>query len=122
MSAGKNTEKAPALEPAVAPAYTTGEEMERRIRGLDWSKTPLGPIHTWPQSLRTAVNIGLSSRYAMWMAWGPERTMFYNDAYRPTLGMKHPRALGMPAGEVWPEIWPDIGPLIDTVLATGNAT
>ncbi len=96
--------------------------MEYRIRELDWSKTPLGPIQNWPQSLRTVVNILLSSRYAMWMAWGPELTFFYNDAYRPTLGIKHPRALGMPANEVWSEIWPDIGPLIDTVLASGKAT
>jgi K+-sensing histidine kinase KdpD len=96
--------------------------MEDRIRELDWSKTPLGPVQGWPQSLRTVVNIVLSSRYAMWMAWGPELTMFYNDAYRPTLGIKHPWALGRRADEVWSEIWPDIGPLIDTVLATGNAT
>jgi signal transduction histidine kinase/CheY-like chemotaxis protein len=100
----------------------TGEEMEGRIRALDWSKTPLGPIQAWPQSLRTVVNILLSSRYAMWMAWGPELIMFYNDAYRPTLGIKHSQALGMPASEVWAEIWPDIGPLIDTVLETGKAT
>jgi signal transduction histidine kinase len=107
-------------DPAMAP-IGTGEEMGDRIRELDWSRTPLGPIHTWPQSLRTVVNILLSSRYAMWMAWGPELTFFYNDAYRPTLGLKHPRALGMRANEVWSEIWPDIGPLIDTVLASGKA-
>ena len=76
----------------------------------------------WPQSLRTVVNILLSSRYAMWMAWGPDLTMLYNDAYRPTLGIKHPWALGTRASEVWHEIWPDIGPRIQTVLDTGQAT
>jgi signal transduction histidine kinase len=121
VSAGNNPQKISALDPAVARTHT-GEEMEDRIRELDWSKTPLGPIHSWPQSLRTVVKILLSSRYAMWMAWGPELTMLYNDAYLPTLGIKHPRALGMRANEVWSEIWPDIGPLIDTVVATGKAT
>jgi PAS domain S-box-containing protein len=116
-----NTHQTADLDPDVAPV-NTGEEMEDRIRGLDWSKTALGPIHTWPQSLRTVVNILLSSRYAMWMAWGPELIFFYNDAYRSTLGIKHPWALGMRANEVWSEIWPDIGPLIDTVLASGKAT
>lgn len=111
----------PNLDPAVGP-IDTGEEMEGRIRELDWSKTPLGPIHAWPQSLRTVINILLASRYAMWMAWGPELTFFYNDAYRPTLGLKHPRALGLPASQVWSEIWPDIGPMVHTVLATGKAT
>jgi signal transduction histidine kinase/FixJ family two-component response regulator len=105
------------------PAFSLGgEEMGGRIRAFDWSTTPLGPIDRWPQSLRTVVNIVLSSRYQMWMAWGPELTMFYNDAYRPTLGIKHPRALGRPAKEGWSEIWPQIGPLIDTVLTTGKAT
>jgi PAS domain S-box-containing protein len=99
-----------------------GGYMGEAIRGFDWSTTPLGPIDRWPQSLRTAVNILLSSRYAMWMAWGPELTMLYNDAYRPTLGLKHPWALGKRASDVWSEIWTDIGPLIDEVLQTGQAT
>src|SRR6185369_8465220 len=92
------------------------------IRSFDWSKTPLGEMSHWPQSLRTVVNILLSSRFAMWMAWGPELTMLYNDAYRPTLGLKHPWALGKRASEVWSEIWPDIGPRIESVLGTGQAT
>ena len=96
--------------------------MGERIREFDWSQTPLGPIARWPQSLRTVVNILLSSRYAMWMAWGPDLTMLYNDAYRPTLGIKHPWALGIGAREVWHEIWPDIGPRIQTVLETGQST
>ena len=62
-----------------------GSEMGRRIQAFDWSTTPLGPISFWPQSLRTVVNILLTSRYSMWMAWGNELTMLYNDAYRPTL-------------------------------------
>ena len=99
-----------------------GGDMGERIRGYDWAATPLGPIAHWPQSLRTVVNILLSSRYAMWMAWGPDLTMLYNDAYRPTLGIKHPWALGSAASEVWHEIWPDIGPRIQTVLQTGQAT
>ena len=40
----------------------------------------------------------------------------------PTLGIKHPWALGNRASEVWSEIWPDIGPRIETVLTTGQAT
>jgi len=76
----------------------------------------------WPQSLRSVVNIVLTSRYAMWMGWGPELTFLYNDAYRPTLGLKHPWALGNPAAKVWAEIWRDVGPRIQTVLSIGEAT
>jgi PAS domain S-box-containing protein len=96
--------------------------MPQRIAAFDWAQTPLGPQKDWTQSLKTAVSIMLSSRYAMWMAWGPELTFLYNDAYLPTLGIKQEWALGAPAHQVWKEIWPDIGPRIDTVLTNGRAT
>ncbi len=99
-----------------------GGEMGARMRAKDWSSTPLGPPETWPQSLKTVVRILLGSRYAMWMAWGAELSFFYNDAYRPTLGVKHAWALGSSAREVWKEIWPDIGPRIERVLSTGVST
>lgn len=93
------------------------------LAGVPWDTTPLGPADGWPQSLRTAVSILLSSRFPMWMAWGPDLTFFCNAAYRrDTLGRKYPWALGRPAREVWAEIWPDIGPRIDSVLSTGRAT
>jgi len=95
----------------------------RDLAAVDWAATPLGEPETWPQSLQTAVSIVLSSRFSMWMAWGPRLTFFCNDAYRrDTLGRKYPWALGRPASEVWAEIWDDIGPRIDTVLFTGQAT
>ncbi|MFJ2740562.1 SpoIIE family protein phosphatase [Streptomyces sp. NPDC087440] len=97
--------------------------MGRDLAAVDWTATAVGPPETWPQSLRTAVSILLSSRFSMWMAWGPELTFFCNAAYRKnTLGSKYPWALGRPASEVWAEIWDDIGPRIDTVMATGQAT
>jgi signal transduction histidine kinase len=99
-----------------------GGEMGARMRAHDWSATPLGAPQTWPQSLRTVVRILLTSRYQMWMGWGDALSFFYNDAYRPTLGVKHTRALGASAREVWKEIWPDIGPRIEHVLKTGEAT
>ncbi len=100
-----------------------GSEMADRTRRFDWSRTPVGPMAEWPQSLRTAVQILLDSRYAMWLGWGPDFTFFYNDAYgKMTLGPKHPWALGRSAREVWSEIWPDVGPRAESVLKTGQAT
>ena len=88
-----------------------GVTMRELVSSFDWSTTPLGPMESWPQSLRTVVGILLSSRYAMWMAWGPELTFLYNDTYgQVTLGKKHPWALGRPAKQVWKEIWAEIGP------------
>lgn len=87
---------------------------------VEWERTPLGAPESWPQSLRSIVHVVLTSRFSMWMAWGPELTFFCNDKYRrDTLGEKYPWALGRPAAEVWAEIWHDIGPRIETVLETG---
>jgi PAS domain S-box-containing protein len=103
--------------------FSADEEIGRDLAAVDWAATPLGPPGSWPQSLQTAVDILLSSRFPMWMAWGPRLTFFCNAAYRrDTLGRKYPWALGRDASEVWAEIWDDIGPRIDTVLATGKAT
>ncbi|HLY40968.1 MAG TPA: ATP-binding protein [Terracidiphilus sp.] len=106
-----NSEEAAASQP-----------MSELVRNFDWSTTPLGPIESWPDSLKIPVRVLLTSRFSMWMAWGPELTALYNDSYaRTTLGKKHPWALGRPAREVWPEIWSEIGPLIERVMETGEA-
>jgi PAS domain S-box-containing protein len=106
-----------------AGMFAADEEVGRDLAAVDWTATPLGRPESWPQSLKTAVDILLSSRFPMWMAWGPQLTFFCNAAYRrDTLGRKYPWALGRPASEVWEEIWGDIGPRIDTVLATAKAT
>lgn len=108
---------------AVDEVFTADKEVGKDLARVDWSATPLGPPQGWPQSLRTAVSILLSSKFAMWMAWGPELTFFCNEAYRrDTLGQKYPWALGRPSSEVWSEIWGDIGPRIDTVLTGAEAT
>jgi PAS domain S-box-containing protein len=101
-----------------------GGEMGALTREKDWSNTSIGDPATWPQSLRTTVSIVLNSKFPMFLWWGPELTCFYNDAYRPSLGIngKHPFILGMPAEKAWPEIWEIIEPLIDQVLSGGGAT
>ena len=105
------------------PLFDGGGEVGALMQRLDWSATPLGPADRWPQALRTAVRIMLTSRYAMWLGWGPDLTFLYNDSYaRMTLGPKHPRALGRRASEVWAEIWDDLLPRLDQVLVRGEAT
>ncbi|HYO14338.1 MAG TPA: ATP-binding protein [Thermoanaerobaculia bacterium] len=97
-----------------------GGEMGALLRTTDWSRTPVGPVRSWPQSLRTAVSMMLETRFGMYIAWGREYTQFYNDAYRPILGStKHP-ALGKSTRETFAESYHIIGPLFDSVMA-GNA-
>ena len=100
-----------------------GGALAKLVHEFDWAETPLGSSEDWPQSLKTVVRVVLTSRFAMWMSWGPELTFLYNDAYaKMTLGKKHPWALGKPSQKVWEEIWDDIGPRIQKVLDTGEAT
>ena len=100
-----------------------GGEVGELLRSINWTNSPVGPIAGWPQALRTAVSICLDSRHPIVLWWGPERTMFYNDAYRPMLGeSKHPQYLGCSGAECWDEIWDIIGPMMDHVIATGEAT
>lgn len=100
-----------------------GGEMGKLTSHKDWSETSIGNPDTWPQSLRTTLGIILHSKFPMFLWWGPELICFYNDAYRPSLGIegKHPSILGQPAKEAWPEIWDFIKPLIDGVLNGGEA-
>ena len=97
-----------------------GGEMGAMMRAHDWSATPLGPVEQWPQALKTATGILLSSKFPMFLAWGLDLTFLYNDGYADILGDKHP-ALGKPFEQVWSEIWPDILPIVERALA-GEAT
>jgi len=67
-------------------SFLGNSEMHGLIRGRDWGKTALGALETWPQRLRTAVDIMLGSRSGMFVWWGPELLNLYNDAYSPFLG------------------------------------
>ena len=99
-----------------------GGETGALIRSLDWGTTRLGPARDWPQSLRTAINICVNSRFPIALYWGPDFVMLYNDDLLPMVGAnKHPRAMGRPAFEVLPEIREVIEPMLERVLHTGEA-
>ena len=74
-------------------------EMAERIRLHPWSATSVGSTGTWPHALRVAVDIMLASPGPVSILWGPDRLQFYNDAYIPFTGDRHPRGLGRPAAE-----------------------
>ncbi len=99
-----------------------GGEMGDRIRAYDWTKTPLGPPATWPQSLMTCLRVMLTSRQPMFVWWGEDLINLYNDAYKTIVGGKHPQALGEPASKVWREIWDEAGPRARSALHRNEGT
>ncbi|ACB74064.1 PAS domain S-box protein [Opitutus terrae] len=106
-----------------ADPFRGGGEAGAILRAIDWPSKPIGPVDTWPQSLRTALSLCLASRHPICIIWGPDRLYFYNDAYAPILGEKHPWALGESYITVWPEIWESsIRPILEQVEQTGEAS
>ncbi|HWE78680.1 MAG TPA: PAS domain S-box protein [Pseudolabrys sp.] len=97
-------------------ASKSAAEMRGRIAVFDWASTPLGARTAWPASLKMVVDLILASGFPMAVRWGPECITLYNDAYALVLGNRHPRALGRPTREVWPETWHDLGPLTESIL------
>src|SRR5215212_4718299 len=93
--------------------------MGARVRALDWARTPVGPMESWPQNLRGTIKTLLASRYPMILLWGPELIQIYNDAYIGLIGDKHPGALGRSIRVTQAESWDAIGPMIAAVMSTG---
>ena len=106
----------------IADWLVGGGEMGERIRSFDWAGTPIGPSESWSPALKTTVSILLANRFPLLLWWGPHYVSVYNDAYRPILGTKDPRALGQPVKDCWSEIWHILQPLIDTPFKGGPAT
>ncbi|MGX7706185.1 PAS domain-containing protein [Methylobacterium sp. Gmos1] len=98
--------------PSVAALPAEGGEMGAALRGHDWAGSPLGDPASWPCALTTLVNVMLASDQPIFVAWGPERTLLYNDCYARRLGDRHPAALGRDYLEVWHEARAALAPLV----------
>jgi CheY-like chemotaxis protein len=86
-----------------------GGEMAKVIRATDWSKTTLGPMESWPQSLRTTVSLVQASNSPISLSWGSGHVQIYNDGYWPLCGDKHPGSMGQDFRECWATAFPVIG-------------
>jgi hypothetical protein len=67
---------------------------------------------TWP----TLLSLIASSSQPMFVAWGPDLRLLYNEAYLPILGERHPRAFCKPYAKVWAEL-PSVRPILQRFLA-----
>jgi signal transduction histidine kinase len=94
-----------------------GGEMGKLIRSMDWSATPLGPLDTWPNSLRTTVSLCLASNFPINIVWGPRYNQIYNDGYRLIVAERHPAGMGMAYDECWASAWDAIGQPFDRAWA-----
>lgn len=93
----------------------------RLMRTREWSATPFGAVSSWPAELRTLVTVMLGSTQPMFVAWGAERRMLYNEGYAGLLKGRHPASLGERFDVVWSDILEDVGPIMDRAYA-GQST
>jgi signal transduction histidine kinase len=120
--AGRRTEKRTESATPTLTGDCAASEMGSLIQQKDWAKTPVGAPEKWSPALRMMVSLVLANRFPLLLWWGPEYIQFYNDAYKPIPGAKHPNCLGQPASECWPEIWNVLKPLVDTPFHGGPST
>ncbi|MFJ2982425.1 MULTISPECIES: response regulator [unclassified Pseudomonas] len=97
-----------------------GGTLGNLLQSMDWSDSPLGPPGAWSPQLQAVMATLLPAQAQFVLFWGEEFIALYNDAYAPTIGTKHPQALGRPAEENWRELWGDLEPLLRGVRETGQ--
>ncbi|MDR2307888.1 MAG: response regulator [Paucimonas sp.] len=103
------------------PAFLlNGGAVSRLLQAMDWDSSPLGQPDGWSAGLKTAMTTLLPAQAQIVLFWGPQYVALYNDAYCPSIGNKHPRALGRPGQENWSELWADLEPLLRGVRETGQ--
>lgn len=102
---------------AAAVFQATDSKVAALMNAHDWSQSVLGIPQTWPQPLLIVTDLLLGSKFPMFVAWGPELSFLYNDAYAEILGNKHPTAIGKPFKEIWSELWTELTPIIARVMA-----
>jgi len=99
-----------------------GGEARALARSVDWAATSMGPVDTWPEHVRLAVELCLSSGFPMMTCWGPDLVQVYNDSCGQLLGKGHPTAMGQHARDCWSDVWGVLGPRFERVMSGGEPT
>ena len=105
------------------PAFLAhGGEMGTLINAQDWRQTRLGALEVWPTCLKCTLSTILGSSRPMYLLWGPDLLVFFNDAYAPMLGARRDEVIGQPFAQVWPELWVDFESIISQALGTQGSS
>ncbi|QNA88279.1 hypothetical protein G4G28_06760 [Massilia sp. Dwa41.01b] len=88
-----------------------------RVRSLLGTAHAPGTGRSWPDPLRAVVDLMLDSRVPMFVAWGPQLRLLYNEACVDLLGGRHPDALNQPLAEACTGSWTEVLPIVEGVLA-----
>lgn len=92
---------------------------EGRAHAAVRDQEPLGAA--LPDTIQALGRVIRDAPVPMFLVFGPERRLIYNDAYVPILGLHHPGAWGRGFFDVWPEVRETIAPVIERAYA-GEST
>jgi PAS domain S-box-containing protein len=90
--------------------------VERLLHAADGA-FPLGAAAAWPLPLQFAARFMLDAATPVFVGWGEDACMLYNDAAAGLFGKRHPALLGHSLAAGWPEAWAELGPAIRRALA-----
>ena len=96
-------------------------DFDALLDDVAWEGTSLGERAGWPRSLEVLLALLRKSRRPQYLVWGSDYRFFYNEAFLPVIGVKHPVGFGKPMADVWPEVWEDIEPLVSSTIGQGVA-
>jgi PAS domain S-box-containing protein len=89
---------------------------------VDGSSESIRAIAIESLSFRTALNILLNGCSPMFLVWGSDRLLFYNDAYALLLrATDQPILVGQPVSNSWHQNWQQIRSEVEQVFATGQS-
>lgn len=91
--------------------------MGSAIAAADWTGCAIGGPGDWPAVLRANVSLALGVPLGVFIAWGRDQTLIYNDHAADLLGDRHPDALGAPLHAGFPEIAVAHAALVERALA-----
>ncbi|KPI38828.1 Virulence sensor protein BvgS [Cyphellophora attinorum] len=89
------------------------------FKDTDWAATDLGPLSSWGPSLRFAASMVFADSRGACVYWGPRRTAFYNEAFKPMARGTLPRLMGSPFDVVFPELAASINSIFEKATSDG---
>ena len=93
------------------------------LNSTDWEATPMGPLHTWPQSLQAYLSLVLADSQAAVIYWGDDLVALYNEPFIKLVNGRLAKSgdlFGTPFKQIWPELWDDFEPMLSSIAAGGS--
>lgn len=87
---------------------------------FDWSSTALGSIETWTPLLKQTCKLLMSDPNPVFLFWGEEMNLLYNEAAMVVVAERHPHAMGRPGKESFGEVWDDFSAQFASVRISGK--